>query len=242
MLRCKICHHWQCDEKDVVKPTVKEWKRFISSMRGEVHPDFRIVFGGGEPLLFPEDLLELISFSSGLGFGTALSTSGHTITKDYARRLVESGLNNIDLTIFSLDKHIHDDIRGTEGSLERVLGAIDYLGSFSDSPKIGINTIIMKPSLDGLADLTEWVNSNKCLTGIYYQAITRPFHTPFVKEWHNKDEYSFLWPNDTARLDAVIDSIIDMKKRSRRFPRKGTSKIRVPTLMARMKSNRPSST
>ena len=120
MLRCKMCYHWENNEKDIVRPNLDEWKKFIYSMQGCVAPDFTIVFGGGEPLLFPEELIELILFSSKIGFRTALATSGHTINERFADRLAKSGLNNIDLTIFSLADNVHDFLRGVDGSLAKV--------------------------------------------------------------------------------------------------------------------------
>lgn len=212
MLRCKICYHWQCDERNTVKPTLQQWKDFLISLKGQVASDFTVVFGGGEPLLFPEMLIELVTFCCGLGFRTALATSGHTITKTYARSLSESGLNNIDLTIFSLNSKTHDYVRGVPGSLQRVLEAIEYLVPFRDKLKIGINTIIMKPSLHELLELTDWVNQDSRLTGVYYQAITRPFHTPFVEDWHKTEQYQALWPDNQYEFEKVIDALIIKKK------------------------------
>jgi MoaA/NifB/PqqE/SkfB family radical SAM enzyme len=176
-----------------------------------------VVIGGGEPILFPEMLIELISFCSGLGFRTALATSGHTITEGYAQALSKSGLNNIDLTIFSLNHKTHDFIRGVPGSLQRVLGAIEYLGPFSDKLKIGINTIIMKPSLHELLELTDWVNQDRRFAGVYYQAITRPFHTPFVEDWHKTEPYQMLWPDNVLELEQVLDALIAGKKNGYRI-------------------------
>lgn len=212
MLRCIICYHWQHDESDTVKPTLKQWKDFLLSLKGHVSSDFTVAFGGGEPLLFPEMLIELISFCSALGFRTALATSGFTITKTYAQALSKSGLNNIDLTIFSLNPKTHDYIRGVPGSLQRTLDAIGYLGPFSDTLKIGVNTIIMKPSLHELLELTEWVNQDSRFTGVYYQAITRPFHTLFVEDWHKTKEYQMLWPDNLPELENVIDALIIKKE------------------------------
>jgi len=214
MLRCKICYHWQNDEKGIVRPDLDEWKKFIYSLQGCVAPDFTIVFGGGEPLLFPEELIELILFSSKIGFRTALATSGHTINERFADRLAKSGLNNIDLTIFSLTDNVHDFLRGVDGSLAKVLNAVRYLEQFSGTLDIGINTIITKPSLEGLIELTGWVNGNTHLKGINYQAITRPFHTPFVEEWYKLDKYSFLWPDDFDKLESVLDSLISLKQKN----------------------------
>lgn len=217
MLRCKICYHWQNDEKNIARPDMDEWKRFISSMQNEVSTDFMLVFGGGEPLLYQEDLIELISFSSKLGFKTALATSGHTIDKEYAGRLAQSGLNNIDLTIFSLNSEIHDYVRGIKGSLGRVLKAVDYLRPFNDTLKIGINNIIVKPCIESLLDVAEWVNKDQRLLGINYQAITRPFHTPFVEEWYKTETYRPLWPDDLYKLESTIDAIISLKEKGYRI-------------------------
>jgi MoaA/NifB/PqqE/SkfB family radical SAM enzyme len=217
MLKCKICYHWQNEEIGNLRPNLEDWKKFIGSLAKEVAPDFTIVFGGGEPLLYPDELVELVSFSSGLGFRTALTTSGHTITEGYAERLANSGLNNIDLTIFSLNNEIHDFLRGVDGSLMKVLNTINYFGRFSDTIRIGINTIIMKPTLADLIGLTEWVNSDPRLHGICYQAIMRPFHTPFVDEWYKVDKYRFLWPDDLIKLESVIDTLISMKQKNYRI-------------------------
>lgn len=217
MLKCKICYHWQNDEKNIIRPDLDEWKRFIYSLKNEVSPNFIVSFGGGEPLLFPEDLIELVAFSSALGFTTALSTSGHTIDREYAERLAKNGLDYINLTIFSLSNSTHDFLRGVNGSLGRVLKAIDYLERFNETLKIGINTIIMKPSLDSLLELTEWVNNDSRLSGIYFQAIMRPFHTPFVEEWHKTERYRFLWPDDLRKLEYVIDTLIALKQKGYRI-------------------------
>lgn len=217
MLKCIICYHWQRDESGIRRPGLKEWKKFIDSFQGQVNSDFILVFGGGEPLLFPRELLELISFSSRLGFRTALATSGHTINEELARQLAESGLNNIDLSIFSLNNRVHDYVRGVDGSLERVLRAIDYLSRFKETLKIGINTIIMRPSLDDLLTLTEWVNNDSRLLGINYQVIMRPFHTPFIGEWYRTEEYRHLWPDEPEKFLSVIDNIIALKQKGYRI-------------------------
>ncbi len=217
MMRCKICYHWQHDETSLRRPHIEEWKRFIHSLQAEVAPDFTLAFGGGEPLMFPEELLELISFASAQGFKTALSTSGHTLNKDYAQRLIKSGLNNINLTIFSLDGATHDFLRGIDGSLKRVLRAIEFLKSSAGSLNIGINAIITKPALHGLLDLTEWVHNDTQLSGIYFQVITRPFHTPFVEQWYETEQYRFLWPDDLEQLGSVIDRLIILKQKGYRI-------------------------
>jgi MoaA/NifB/PqqE/SkfB family radical SAM enzyme len=45
-LRCRMCHLWENHEKDIVKPSLQEWKDFISSIDNPKDADFTVVDGG----------------------------------------------------------------------------------------------------------------------------------------------------------------------------------------------------
>ncbi len=212
-MKCKVCYHWQYDESQIQKPTLQEWKQFFSSLKGNVSDDFTVVFGGGEPLMFPEMLLEMVSYCSALGFRTDLATSGHTITREYAAKLAQAGLDNVGLTLFSLDKDKHDAIRGVPGACEKAMAAVESFCQLKGKVNVNINTIIMKPTLDGLLDLVEWVNSHKVLNGIYFQAIMKPFHTSLPADWQKKEDGASLWPDDDGQLKRIINALVEMKKK-----------------------------
>ncbi len=212
-LKCKMCRLWKNEEKDVKRPSLKEWKEFIVSLNGAPDSKFTVIFGGGEPLLYLDTLIELINFCHKRGFRTSLATSGYLIDETVARRLVDSGLNYIALTLYSLKEETHNFLRGMPDSYKRLMQAIGYLDKFSKSYlEIAIDTVIMNPNLDGLLDLTNWVIQDNRIHSIFFQAVVQPFHSSPKDEWYNSEEYKFLWPKESERVDFFIDELIKIKE------------------------------
>ncbi len=129
-----------------------------------------------------------------------------------AKNIGKSGLKHIYISLDSLDENTHDFIRGTKGVYKRVMDAIDYLRSFSQSLRIKINTVIMKNNLDGITDLARWVIQDSRLSGINFQAVTQPLNTKSDAKWYLQDEYRFLWPEDIKKTEYVLDELIEFKK------------------------------
>jgi len=214
VLKCRMCHLWKNDEKNIKKPSLKEWKGFIFSIAKPSDCEFTVIFGGGEPLLFPDTLIELIRFCHEAGFRTSLATSGYFIDEVMAKRLVDSGLNYIALTLYSLNEKTHNFLRGMPDSYNKVMQAIAYLDKFRTSLEIAIDTVIMAPNLGGLLELADWVRHDKRISSVFFQSVVQPFHTPVLEEWYKSEEYEFLWPKDAGGVDSVIDGLIKLKERS----------------------------
>ncbi len=211
-LKCKMCNIWKNDERGIKRPTLKQWKGFISSLKKPPDPEFTVIFGGGEPLLFSDTLIELISFCNQKGFRTSLATSGYFIDEDLARRLADSGLNYIALTLYSLKEETQNFLRGMPDSYKRLMQAISYLSKFGNRLEMAIDTIVMAPTLEGLPELAEWVRKDDRISSMFFQAVVQPFHTPEVYEWHKSEEYGFLWPQDIVQVDSAIDGLIELKR------------------------------
>lgn len=214
VLRCKMCRLWMNDERDISKPTPEEWRRFIDSLPDFMDPGGNIIFGGGEPFLYPDLLLELITFSHKRGFRTSLATSGYFIDEKMAKRLIESGLDYIAFTLYSLNKETHNFLRGMPDSHQKVLKAIDYLSGLKSKIEIAIDTVVMQPNLRELLDLGRWVSNDKRIHSIFFQAVMQPFHTKPAEDWQNDQEFAFLWPKDINEVAQVIDGLIKMKSDS----------------------------
>ncbi len=79
---------------------------------------------GGEPTLRPE-LFEIVKYASQKTMFVLLDTNGLLVTRDYAKRLKESGL---DLMYVSLDSPVpeeHDAFRGVRGCYDQVMRAVE---------------------------------------------------------------------------------------------------------------------
>ena len=83
-----------------------------------------IRFTGGEPLLF-NGIYDLIRFATEEGICTSLGTNGTLVTKEVAKKLKESGLKKVVVSIDG-NKKTHDKIRGKK-NYQKAMNGLKYL-------------------------------------------------------------------------------------------------------------------
>jgi MoaA/NifB/PqqE/SkfB family radical SAM enzyme len=88
---------------------------------------YSIYFFGGEPLLVPE-LFEYIAYARTKGLLTRCDTNGLLLNEEMVVRLKEAGLDEIGISIDSLNHEIHDTNRGVKGTLGKALSGLSYCG------------------------------------------------------------------------------------------------------------------
>jgi len=203
---------WQC-QRPPEGITIEEWKNFIDNLKNVFDTNMQIQFVGGEPLM-RRDIFELIEFTSGKGFSTTMTTNGYMIDRVTAKRIVDSGLTTLVLSLDSFKEETHDFLRGQKGAYRKAMEALDILaGLKGDFPHIHVVATIMGPNIDDLEDLTEWANREAFINSISFQAIMQPFYTPPDDRWYKKEEFSFLWPKDVEKVKGVIRMLISLKER-----------------------------
>lgn len=99
--------------------TTAEGRRFINQL-ADLCPGAMLVFSGGEPLLRP-DLGDLISYAARRGLMPVLGSNGVLLTDERARRLAESGLAGVGLSLDSIHPERHDTFRGMPGSWQQAV-------------------------------------------------------------------------------------------------------------------------
>ncbi len=215
MLKCKMCYKWQTDTSNEDTPSVGQYKNFIANLRELVNDDFIIHFGGGEALLF-EGVLDLVGFCAKKGFKTNIASNGWLINEEMAKRIVDSGLTEINLSLDSLDEDVDDYLRGVKGVYRRVMQAIEFLSKYCKNTRIGICTVIYDLNLDGIISLADWANKNDKINSISFMAPMQPNNTPLDKKWW-QGQYNFLWPKDSQKACLIIDKLIEFKSISRKI-------------------------
>lgn len=208
--KCKMCEMWK-SLPDPRQVNIHEWKSFIASLNGVLNGSRELVFSGGEPLLY-KGIFDLIRFGTDSGFKTLMPSNGYLIDEDVAKRIAESGLKEIFISLDSTNEKTHDFLRGVEGAHARALRAMDNLHKYSPDLRIGIIGVISGVNYKELIDLVEWVKGSKFISGVYFQAIAKPFFVHLEDDWHGDPNYEFLWPKDTAQVHAVLDELIGMRK------------------------------
>ncbi len=209
MFRCKMCHTWKssCHGNEMSN---EELSRFIMELKGLASDSFGINIAGGEPLM-RQGIFELIEFIGRQDFPfSSMVTNGFLLDRDAARRVADSGLTFLPVSLDSMDETVHDTLRGTKGACIRAKQAVGYLNDYRGRLKnINLQTIIMGPNLEGILDLTEWVQDNGI--SVSFMALMRPNMVPIDPFWYRKEEFNSLWPKDIPRVYSVIDALIARK-------------------------------
>ena len=208
--KCKMCHIWE--NKDKEELSIQQWKNFLSSFKRVADDHCQINFAGGEPFL-QERLTELVRFVHDEGFITAVCTNAYFINVKTAKEIGESGLNTIALSLDSLDEKKHDFLRGIRGSYKKVMDAIELLRKYAPKTELNILTIMLQLNLEGLIPLVEWVQSEDRINMINFLALIQPRGNEKERNWYNRPENKILWPQDSKRLDKIIDELIEMKSK-----------------------------
>ncbi|MGA1821513.1 MAG: radical SAM protein [Thermoplasmatota archaeon] len=147
------CGHCYNEKRDSKELSTEEWKRAIDILweRGIPH----IIFTGGEPTQ-RSDLPELIAHAEGNGQITGMNTNGRKLkSRKYLKKLVNAGLDHIQITIGSLEMDTHDSIVGREGAYgDTVKGIRNVL---SEGVYLVTNTTIMRENQDEILDTVDFL-------------------------------------------------------------------------------------
>ncbi len=211
VLKCKMCKAWHAPP-DGPHLSFEESRHFVDSLAEFVKTPLEINVMGGEPLLIPW-CLDLCSYIAQKGFKSIISTNAWLIDEDMAKRIADSNLSVLAISLESLKPEIHDFYRGKEGVHRRVMQAIEYLDKHCRGKlPITMLTIIMEKNLDEIIPMAEWVNKNSLLENISYLALLETGLVSERKNWFKQDICRDLWPQNKARLDEVVDELINLRK------------------------------
>ncbi|HDP96019.1 MAG TPA: radical SAM protein [Candidatus Aminicenantes bacterium] len=120
--RCNLkCLHCYNEAREKSELSSQEWKKVLKIIWDLGVP--HVIFTGGEATL-RNDLPELIAFAESLGMVTGLLTNGVKLADgDYLQKLVDAGLDHVQVTLESHDAKVHNRMTGTE-SFQTTVAAI----------------------------------------------------------------------------------------------------------------------
>ena len=123
--RCnERCVHCYLDHDDHGEMTTAEIKRVLDELADA--GTFFLTFSGGE-VLMRRDFFELLEYARRLSFSVRIKTNAIMIGEAEARRMLELGVDQIQVSIYSHRPEVHDAITKLPGSLRRSLEAIRFL-------------------------------------------------------------------------------------------------------------------
>lgn len=131
--KCVHCYAAGQTQGNVKELTTSEWKKVIDRCRKAGIP--QVTFTGGEPTM-REDLVELVDYSK--WFVTRVNTNGVLLTKELCKKLYEASLDSIQITFYSSNREIHNELVGVNNFDKTVEGIKNAL-------EAGLNVSINTP-------------------------------------------------------------------------------------------------
>ena len=155
--RCKTCstrkmlHKLKIEEDQL---DITDWKRLFSEVNDLGLS--KLTISGGEPTLY-KDLMELITEGKKYDWEIGLSTNGSLISREYATRLKNAGLDAVILSVYSPQAEFHDSIRNHPGLWGKAVNAAKIFADIRDREdqnfRIHMQTILCKGNYGDFPDL-----------------------------------------------------------------------------------------
>jgi heme b synthase len=111
-----------------------------------------VILTGGEPLL-REDIFDIAAYGTEKGLRMVMAPNGTLITEPVARRLVESGIKRISISLDGATPQSHDSFRKVDGAYEGAVNAMKI------AKRVGldfqVNTTITKTNLEQIPKIQQ---------------------------------------------------------------------------------------
>ena len=194
--RCSFCDYWQT-EPSARSGELKDYSdaaRFFNPML--------FTFTGGEPLLRQdlENLIAAVDRSVSLKY-IMLLTHGGMLSRERARSLWDSGVNQFNISLDYLDDR-HDKARGIPGLTAKIMSAVSAMRT-DGIDSIRFNTVIKNDNLDQIMPIIARAEELGC--GVNLSVYTDSKNG-------NRD---YLLGAETDELGDLVDRILAFKRRRR---------------------------
>lgn len=165
VLSAKIKLLWQCNLSCVFCSLPRPSAPMSKEKVGEILRSLKskglrkIHFSGGEAFLHPR-IIQIIEDAVSLGLQVNLTSNGTLITKEIARKIVDSGVHSISISLDGSTAKTHDKLRGVKGAFKATVKAIRALARMSKKrPVIRVNTVVTSRNADDLDGVHSLIQS-----------------------------------------------------------------------------------
>ncbi|MBU1201529.1 MAG: radical SAM protein [Nanoarchaeota archaeon] len=169
---------------------------------------------GGEPFLW-RDLFKLIVFCNEEGLDTTVITNGVLLNQNMIKKIIQSKLPHIHISLDGATSETHDIIRG-KGVFNKAVNNIQLLNAYkaknnTQFPTIGTTFTIMKHNFHELSEVVK-LAQKLGIDGLNFQPVVIDNTEPRLR---SKSSSVWIEDDDLNKLDTVIDKLIELKKQSR---------------------------
>ncbi|WP_209683389.1 heme b synthase [Methanohalophilus levihalophilus] len=111
-----------------------------------------LILSGGEPLV-RADVYDLAKYGTEKGLRVVLATNGTLVDREVARKMKDSGIKRVSISIDGSTAETHDGFRGVPGAFDKAMGGIEALKA--EGLGFQINTTITKRNLTQIPGILE---------------------------------------------------------------------------------------
>ncbi len=179
---CKTCANRQSLHKELIKQkalSVENWEQVISDAK-ELGLRY-LVISGGEPTLY-KNLIDLIRIGRKYECSVRLNTNGSLITEEYAKKLLEAGLDHVTVSLYGHIPQIHDKIKNKKGIWKLAVNAMRIFSDLKEEYPdfmLKTNTFISKDNYRYLPELIK-LHSDLGSSEIYISYLEGDFERKYL--------------------------------------------------------------
>lgn len=126
-LKCAHCYLDAGELEGAADITTIRAKSVIDEILG-LSPAAMLILTGGEPLL-RSDIYEISGYASNLGLTVVVGTNGALLDDTIVKKLKDSGVKGVGVSVDSPTPAYHDRFRGLSGAWEKTMNGLDALRS-----------------------------------------------------------------------------------------------------------------
>jgi heme b synthase len=149
-LNCRHCRAVAADRAFEGEFSREECFRLLENIAEFSSPI--MILTGGEPMV-REDIYEIASYGNRLGLRMVMAPCGLLMDRANTRKLIESGIQRISLSIDGADAETHDRFRQVTGSFEAVIRAAGL--AREEGLEFQVNTTVTRLNVDQLERILE---------------------------------------------------------------------------------------
>ncbi len=132
--------------------TTDECRRFLDDVKSFSDPI--MILTGGEPMMRP-DIYDIAAYGSNLGLRMVMAPCGLLVTEELAKKIKDSGIMRVSLSLDGLTAESHNAFRRVEGAFEGVMQAIENFRKAG--VEFQINTTVTTHNVKDLPQLLDLV-------------------------------------------------------------------------------------
>jgi heme b synthase len=149
-MSCRHCRASAVDRDYGGELSTEEAFRFLDGVAAFAKPI--IILTGGEPMA-RADIYRIAAYGSSLGLRMVMAPCGLLMDRDSTRRMIDSGIQRISLSIDGADRPTHDSFRQTEGAFNAVLKAAAL--AREQGLEFQVNTTVSRLNVDQLEEILD---------------------------------------------------------------------------------------